>query len=160
MRYLKTLFFVLIFAATHTVMAAGVTYRSGIIKAVDMDGNTFTVKFDSGGPAKTYSFPGTVNYIDKGVLLHDKSLIEPGQAAKLKFMKTGKQAMSEGTVSGIVTRFDGETGKGVLRSEMTNKLIHFQLANDLLQNRLDLPRVGTVVEFTYTANEGSMASLD
>lgn len=160
MRYLKTLTFILVFAAAHTTMAAGVFYETGTIKSVDMSGNTFTVKFDGSGITKTYSFPGTVNYIDKGMLHHDKSLIQPGQAAKLKFMNTGMQASPEKTVSGVVIKFDTGTGKGVLRSAMTNKLIHFRLATDLMKNRVDMPAAGTEVELTYIINEGSVASLD
>ena len=160
MRNLKTLIFILVFAAAHTAMAAGVSYETGIIKSVDIDSNTFTVESYKSGMTKTYSFPSMVNFIDNGALIHDKSLIEPGQVVKLKFINTGMMETSEGIVKGIVVRFDSKTGKGTLRQTLTNKLVSFRLTKKLLGNRVDLPKVGAVVEFTYTLNEGSVASLD
>lgn len=160
MRYLKTLLFTMVFAAAHTVMAAGVSYETGIIKSVDVSSNTFTVEFGDSGLTKTYSFPDLVNFIDNGELLHDKTLIEPGQVVKLKFIDTAMMPKPESTLKGIVVQFDSETGKGTLRQELTNKLIPFRLTKDLLENRADLPKTGAVVEFTYTLNEGSVASLD
>lgn len=160
MRIFKSVIFILVFTFTHTTTAAEVFYKTGIIKAVDMNSNTFTVEFDDSGLTKTYNFPDKVNFIDNGVTLADKTLIERGQPARLKFVNTGMAAKTESTVHGMVVRFDSDTGKGTLRQELTNKLIPFRFTRDLMENRADLPKVGAVVEFTYIQKEGSVASLD
>lgn len=160
MRHLKTLIFIMVFAAAHTVTAAGVSYQTGTIKSVDMADNTFTVKLNGSGMTKTYNFPDSVNFVNKGALMHDKSLIEPGQTARLKFVDAGMMTKRENSVKGIVVQFDSETGKGVLREELTNKLIAFRLTRDLLKNRIDLPKVGAVVEFICIPSEGSVASVN
>ena len=108
---------------------------------------------------ETYSFPDKVNFIENGVPRHDKTLIEPGQPARLKFIGSGTAKKSKITVRGMVVQFDSYTGKGTLRQGLTNRLIPFKFAADLMKDRANLPGAGAVVEFTDTTNEGNVASL-
>ena len=66
----------------------------------------------------------------------------------------------ENTMRGIVVKLDMKEGAGTLKQEYTNKLVSFRFAKELTEKRIDLPKVGTVVEFTYILNDDNIAASE
>jgi len=150
MRYIATLFITLMITTSHTALASDFYYKTGIIKAVDMNSSTFTVILDGAGITEIYHFPDNFRYIENGVKLDDKSLVEPGQRVKLKFSGSGTSVNKESKISGMIVELDLKTGAGTIREEKTNRLVPFRLTQDLMDKKNNVLKTGTVVEFTYT----------
>lgn len=72
------------------------------------------------------------------------------------FNKAGK----ESTLRGTVVKLDKEKGTGILKEEYTNRLVTFRFADELKENLSELPRAGTVVEFTYIKNNDNIAATE
>ena len=64
------------------------------------------------------------------------------------------------TVRGTIVDIDMATGTGTLKQENTNKLVSFRFADNLKDSRMELPKAGTVVEFTYTREADKVAAVD
>lgn len=110
MRFMKVLIVIVMFVLAHTAMAGTSLYQTGTIKSVDVENNTFTVELDNSGTTGTYSFPETINFIDEGVALVDKSAFKPGQPVKLKF----ESKKPKSTVPGIRVKKKEYTLKGMI----------------------------------------------
>lgn len=84
MRYMKVVIITVLLVVANTAMAGTTLFENATIKSIDVESNTLTVELDS-GITKTFSFPDTINFVDEGVALVDKSAFKPGQSVKLKF---------------------------------------------------------------------------
>ena len=109
MRHMKVVIIAVMFLVANTAMAGKTLYENATIKSVDVENNTFTVELDSTGATKTYSFPETINFIDDGVTLVDKSAFKPGQSVKLKlesetpkFNNPGTRTSKEYSLKGMI----------------------------------------------------------
>lgn len=69
-------------------------------------------------------------------------------------------AGADNTLRGTIVEIDMATGTGTLKQENTNKLVPFRFSDNLRDSRIELPKAGTVVEFTYTREEGKVAAVD
>ena len=67
---------------------------------------------------------------------------------------------TENTMRGVIVELDAAAGTGILKQELTNKLVSFRFAEEFKEKRIDMPKVGTVVEFTYILNDDSIAARD
>ena len=112
MSYMRILIIVFMFVFGNAAMARSSLYETGTIKSVDVENNTFTVELDKSGTTETYSFPDTINFIDEGVALVDKSAFKPGQPVKLNFESTKPKSFAPGikvkkseyTLKGMIVR--------------------------------------------------------
>jgi hypothetical protein len=134
-------------------------YRKGTIRDVDMENDRFRVQIRTTGEIRTYAFPEKVNFIQNGDVLHDKSLVKPGQTVTLKFRLENREYPTPGlytpggelVMTGKVIRLNKSNRTGSLRLEQSNKIVPFRLA-ETIKNR-EIPRVGDHVVFTYTVND-------
>ena len=106
---MKVVMIAALFVVTNAAMAGKSVYENATIKSVDVENNTFTVELDSTGTTKTYSFPETINFVDDGVTLVDKSAFKPGQSVKLKlesekskFSTPGNRTEREYSLKGMI----------------------------------------------------------
>jgi archaellum component FlaF (FlaF/FlaG flagellin family) len=144
---------------TANVSADSFIYRNGTITDVDIKNDTFSVVIGVSGKTRTYTFPEKFNYLHNGTVLHDKSLVRPGQPVTLKFRRGSAGYPSpdyysrsgDRVIKGKVVRMDKSGRIGSLRLERSNKIVPFRLADKLTVR--EFPRVGDDVVFTYILND-------
>ena len=143
---------------THVAAADTIIYKTGTIKAVDLENNTFTIVMDRTYVTKTYAFPAKVNIVTSGLKKQDKSLIEPGMTMKLKFAvpDVAITEPKEMTMKGTVVKIDRDTGVGTLRVSGSYRTVPFRFAEGLEVKRMPMP--GDEVVFTYV--EGQIDNLE